>query len=145
MVFVSRNASAYRNTFGRYTLSATRVIEVVRGFQAKQSIACLQRFLASIASEAVRLFDQPAAELAGRIAGDLDRGGQPIGGADPTIAAFALMHGLDLVTGSTLISTHPASRLSTGPGQLAVASSAPLQLQRFQSLFMTLTETFPIR
>ena len=47
------------------------------------------------------LFDQPAAELAGRIAGDLDRIGQPIGRADPMIAAIALTHGLELVTGNT--------------------------------------------
>jgi len=45
--------------------------------------------------------DQAAAELAGRIAGDLDRTGQPIGRADPMIAAIALEKGLDLVTGNT--------------------------------------------
>ena len=98
---VVQNATAYRNAFGRYTLSVISVTEVVRGFQAKQSVARLQRFLSSIASEEVLLFDQPAAELAGHIAGDLDRIGQPIGKADPMIAAIALVHGLDLVTGNT--------------------------------------------
>ena len=50
--------------------------------------------------EEILAFDQPAADLAGRIAGDLDRLGQPIGRADPMIAAIALEHGLELVTGN---------------------------------------------
>jgi predicted nucleic acid-binding protein len=57
--------------------------------------------LSSIASEEILVFDQTAAELAGRIAGDLERVGQPIGRADPMIAAIALEHGLELVTGNT--------------------------------------------
>ncbi len=98
---VVRNATAYRSAFGRYTLSVVTVMEVVRGFQKKQSTRRLQRFLAAVASEEILLFDQPDAELAGRIAGDLDRTGQPIGRADPMIAATALRHGLELVTGNT--------------------------------------------
>lgn len=43
----------------------------------------------------------PAAELAGRIAGDLDRIGQAIGVADTMIAAIAIDNGLELVTGNT--------------------------------------------
>jgi tRNA(fMet)-specific endonuclease VapC len=46
-------------------------------------------------------FDQAAAELAGRIAGELERIGQPIGLADPMIAVIALTHSLELVTGNT--------------------------------------------
>jgi predicted nucleic acid-binding protein len=98
---VARNATAYRNAFGRYTLSVISIMEVVRGFQKKQSVGRLQRFLTAIASEEIISFDQYAAEPAGRIAGDLDRIGQPIGRADPLIAAIALVHGLDLVTGNT--------------------------------------------
>jgi predicted nucleic acid-binding protein len=75
-------------------------MEVVRGFQKNQSTLRLQRFLTSIASEEILAFDQPAAELAGRIASDLDRTGQPIRTADPMISAIALAHGLELVTGS---------------------------------------------
>ncbi len=98
---VARNATAYRNAFGRYTLSVISIMEVVRGFQRKQSARRLQRFLSAVASEEILPFDPPAAELAGRIAGDLDRAGQPIGRADPMIAAIALGHGLELVTGNT--------------------------------------------
>ena len=57
--------------------------------------------MSSIASEEILVFDQTAAELAGRIAGDLERVGQPISRADPMIAAIALEHGLELVTGNT--------------------------------------------
>jgi tRNA(fMet)-specific endonuclease VapC len=74
---------------------------VVRGFQQKQSLRRLQAFLAAIAVEEVLPFDQPAAELAGRISGELERIGRPIGLADPMIAAIALHHGLELVTGNT--------------------------------------------
>jgi PIN domain-containing protein len=51
--------------------------------------------------EEVLPFDRATAELAGRIAGELERTGQPIGLADPMIAAIALTHGLELVTGNT--------------------------------------------
>jgi tRNA(fMet)-specific endonuclease VapC len=46
-------------------------------------------------------FERSAAELAGRIAGELERIGRPIGHADTMIAAIALQHGLDLATGNT--------------------------------------------
>jgi predicted nucleic acid-binding protein len=45
--------------------------------------------------------DVSATELAGRITGDLDRIGQPIGRADPMIFAIAIDQGLELVTGNT--------------------------------------------
>ena len=45
--------------------------------------------------------DLSSAEIAGRIFGDLERTGQPIGRADPMIAAIALRHDLTLVTGNT--------------------------------------------
>jgi predicted nucleic acid-binding protein len=96
-----RNATAYRQAFGRYTLSTVTVVEIVRGLQRKQAARRLARFIASLASEEVFPLDQPAAILAGRIAGDLERSGRPIGIADTMIAAIALTHGLELVTGNT--------------------------------------------
>jgi len=57
--------------------------------------------VASLAILEILPFDQPAAELAGQIAGDLERVGRPIGVADPMIAAIALTQGLELVTGNT--------------------------------------------
>jgi tRNA(fMet)-specific endonuclease VapC len=46
------------------------------------------------------MLDAVSAELAGRIYADLERLGQPIGRADPMIAAIALRHDLTLVTGN---------------------------------------------
>jgi predicted nucleic acid-binding protein len=99
---VTRNATAYRQARGVLTLSAVTVMEVIRGFQKNQSQRKLQTFLSAVAVEEVLDFDRPAAELAGRIAGDLERVGRPIGVADPMIAAIALVHGLELVTGNTV-------------------------------------------
>jgi tRNA(fMet)-specific endonuclease VapC len=98
---VTRNAIAYRQVQGVLTLSAVTVMEVIRGFQKNQSQRKLQSFLSAVAVEEVLDFDRAAAELAGRIAGDLERVGRPIGLADPMIAAIALTHGLELVTGNT--------------------------------------------
>jgi tRNA(fMet)-specific endonuclease VapC len=98
---VAGHAMTYRQAFRRYTLSSITVMEAVRGYQKKQATKQLQAFLAAMASEDVIPFDQPAAELAGRIAGELERIGQPIGTADPMIAAIALQHRLELVTGNT--------------------------------------------
>lgn len=98
---VAANARTYRRSFGHYSFSTITVMEIVRGFQKVQSPARLNAFLASLASEEILSFDQDAAELAGRILGELERSGQPIGMADPMIAAVALNHGLELVTGNT--------------------------------------------
>jgi tRNA(fMet)-specific endonuclease VapC len=95
------NGATYRAAFGRYTISVITVMEIVRGFHKKQSPRRLQTFLTNIASEEVLVFDQAAAELAGRIQGELERVGQPIGRADPMIAAIALQNGFELVTGNT--------------------------------------------
>jgi tRNA(fMet)-specific endonuclease VapC len=92
------HATAYRQAFPRYTISAVTVMEMVRGYHKKQATQQLQTFLRAIASVEVIPFDGAAAELAGRIAGELERIGQPIGLADPMIAALALTHGLELVT-----------------------------------------------
>jgi tRNA(fMet)-specific endonuclease VapC len=98
---VTANATTYRQVRGFLTFSAVTVMEVVRGFQKKRSTRRLNAFLAAIALEEILPFDQPAAELAGHIAGELEHIGQPIGTADPMIAAIALHHGLELVTGNT--------------------------------------------
>lgn len=97
---VTANATTYRRAHGFLTFSTVTVMEVVRGFQKNLSTRRLHAFLGAIALEEVLPFDQPAAELAGRIAGELERIEQPIGTADPMIAAVALVHGLELVTGN---------------------------------------------
>jgi predicted nucleic acid-binding protein len=98
---VAQNAATYRQRHGKYSVSVVSIMEIVYGFQRMQNHRRMQHFLAAVAQEEVIAFEHPAAELAGRIAGDLDRTGQTIGKADPMIAAIALHHGLNLVTGNT--------------------------------------------
>jgi predicted nucleic acid-binding protein len=97
---LAQNAASYRQQHGMYTVSVITIMEVVYGFQRTQNHRRLSDFLTAVAQEEVISFEHAAAELAGRIAGDLDRTGQTIGKADPMIAAGALHHGLELVTGN---------------------------------------------
>ena len=48
---VARNATAYRQAFGRYTLSAITVMEIVSGLQRVQSPSRIQKFLNSSNSD----------------------------------------------------------------------------------------------
>ncbi len=98
---VIRNANAYRQIYGVLTLSVVSVMEVIQGYQRVGALRRLQVFRSAVASEEVLVFDQVAADLAGQIAGDLDRVGRPIGRCDPMIAAVAVVHGLELATGNT--------------------------------------------
>ncbi|MGO9600011.1 MAG: type II toxin-antitoxin system VapC family toxin [Isosphaeraceae bacterium] len=98
---VTANARTYCQAYGRLTLSVITVMEMVKGLQKVQRPQKIAALLTHVGSEEVLEFGQPAAEMAGRIWGDLERAGQPIGLADPMIAAIALMHGLELVTGNT--------------------------------------------
>ncbi len=98
---VTRNANTYRQAHGFLTLSVISVMEVIQGYQRVGAANRLQVFRNAIASEEILLFDQDAADLAGQIAGDLDRVGRPIGRCDPMVAAIAIIHSLELVTGNT--------------------------------------------
>jgi tRNA(fMet)-specific endonuclease VapC len=98
---VASNAKTYLRSFGHYSLSAVTVMEIVRGFQKTQAMSRLNAFLATLPHMEVLPFEEPAAELAGRIAGELERTGRPIGTADTMIAAIAIEQGLELVTGNT--------------------------------------------
>jgi tRNA(fMet)-specific endonuclease VapC len=98
---VARNATAYRQAYGFLTLSVISVMEIIQGYQRVGGSSRIQAFRIAVASEQVILFDQAAADLAGQIAGDLDRVGRPIGRCDPMIAAIALTHSLELATGNT--------------------------------------------
>lgn len=97
---VLAKATAYLNVFGQYTISVIKVTEVVKGWLKLQREDRIQQFLAAIASAEVLIVDVRIAEMAGRIYGDLERTGQPIGLADAIIAATALQNDLTLVTGN---------------------------------------------
>jgi len=97
---VVSKATAYRAVFGYYTISIITVIEIVKGFHKLQREDRIQQFLARLPTVKLLTLDLRSAELSGRIYADLERTGQPIGRADPMIAAIALRHGLTLVTGN---------------------------------------------
>ncbi len=97
---VVAKATAYRSVFGKYTISVITVMEIVKGFHKLQREDRIQQFLAGLTTVELLSLDAQSAELAGRIYADLERSGQPIGRADPIIAAIALRHGLVLVTGN---------------------------------------------
>jgi tRNA(fMet)-specific endonuclease VapC len=99
---VASNATAYRQVHGILTLSVITVMEVIQGLQRVGGSRKIQNFRQAIAAEEILLFDQASADLAGQIAGELDRVGRPIGRCDPMIAAIAIEHGLELVTGNTV-------------------------------------------
>jgi tRNA(fMet)-specific endonuclease VapC len=97
---VVRNARAYRQQFGRYTVSAVTITEMFKGLQKRSREDRIQALIASLATEEVFTLDQDAAIIAGRIYGELEKAGQTIGRADPLIAGIALAHNLVLVTGN---------------------------------------------
>ena len=97
---VVRNARAYRQQFGRYTISAVTVTEMVKGFQKRGREDRIQSLVAGLVSEELLPLDRDAAVIAGRIYGELERTGQPIGRADPLFGGIALAHNLVLVTGN---------------------------------------------
>ena len=75
-------------------------MEVVRGYFLAGRLERLAEFLGILDDHEVHSFSSSTAELAGKIDADLLRTGQPIGRADPMIAATAIEQGLVLITGN---------------------------------------------
>ena len=94
-------ATEYRWQFGVYTISTITVVEIVKGLHKVQREERLQEFLRGLSAVEILTLDLSSAELAGRIYADLERTGQPIGRADPMIAAIAIRNGLTLITRNT--------------------------------------------
>ena len=99
---VVARAVAYHSRYGHYTTSVITVLEIVKGLQKVQRENKIQGFLSIFPPVELLSLDLQSAEIAGRILGLLERAGQPIGRADPTIAAIALRHDLTLATGNTI-------------------------------------------
>jgi tRNA(fMet)-specific endonuclease VapC len=72
-------------------------MEIVKGLHKLQREDRIQQFLAGIANVELLTQELYSSESAGRIYADLERTGQPIGRADPMIAAIALRYGLTLI------------------------------------------------
>src|SRR4051812_26148691 len=99
-VAVAARADSSVKEHGRLTLSVITVMEIVKGLQKAQRDDAMARFVGSLGSLEVLGFGLEESLVAGRIYGDLERIAQPIGRADPMIAAVALTHGLSLATGN---------------------------------------------
>ena len=97
---VVAQAEAYLRHHAMLTVSVISVIEIVSGLQRVARSEQLERFLQALDAMEVLPVDTESAVLAGRIGGDLLRTGQPIGRANPIVAAQAITHGLVLVTGN---------------------------------------------
>ena len=97
---VSAHADAYMKEHGRLTISVITVLESTKGFQKAQRADALARFVGMLPSLDVLGFGIEEALVAGRIYGDLERTGQPIGRADPMIAAVAITNAIALATGN---------------------------------------------
>jgi tRNA(fMet)-specific endonuclease VapC len=98
---VLRKAGEYRLQFGRYTISAVTLAEIVKGLQKRDRQELIQDFISRLASEELLSLDRAAAVIAGRIYGELEKTGQSIGRADPFIGGIAITNNLTLVTGNT--------------------------------------------
>jgi tRNA(fMet)-specific endonuclease VapC len=97
---VVANARNYRRRYGHYTISSITLAELVKGFVRMGREDRIPYLEDHLKDQEILSLDAFAAVLAGRIFGELERTGQPIGRIDPFIAAIALRHGLTLVTGN---------------------------------------------
>jgi tRNA(fMet)-specific endonuclease VapC len=94
-------AIAYKENFEQFTISVITVMEVVKGLHKMGRTDALKIFLDGLLLIEVISFDENCSVIAGRMFADLERVGQPIGKADPMIAAIAIQHNLTLITGNT--------------------------------------------
>jgi tRNA(fMet)-specific endonuclease VapC len=97
---IIRQANNYYQKWGQYTISTINVLEIIKGFHKVQRESHIEQFLSTLSNTEILTLNLKSAELAGRIYADLERTGQPIGRADPMIAAIALENNLVLVTGN---------------------------------------------
>src|SRR5262249_6094795 len=75
---VSARASAYLAQYGRLTLSVVTVFETIRGLSQRRRDAKLDEFREVLDAIEVLDLDRTAADLAGRVYGELERTGQKI-------------------------------------------------------------------
>lgn len=97
---VQARARDYVAEHGKLLISTVTIVEVVKGLHKARRHEALERFIHSLGSTEVLALGSAEAVVAGRIYGDLERTGQPIGRIDPLIAGIAMCYGLVLATGN---------------------------------------------
>lgn len=98
---VLQNAADYLDLFPSLSFSSISVYEVLFGLGAKGAAKQSATFLELIADHEEIVPGALDYRTAAQIRAALHRAGNPIGTADPVIAACALRRGLPLVTGNT--------------------------------------------
>jgi tRNA(fMet)-specific endonuclease VapC len=93
-------AEAYLQTHGQFSLTSVSVYEILYGLGAKKAQRQIEKFLGLIEDHHEVVPTSPDYRLAAEIRAALHRSGNPIGNADPIIAACAIGAGLPLVTGN---------------------------------------------
>jgi tRNA(fMet)-specific endonuclease VapC len=94
-------AREYLAQYGAYSFSTITVFEITQGYCKVGAEKRLHQFLRQVENERVLPFTTSMAVLAGRIDAELERRGVAVGRSDCMIAATAIEHGLELVTGNT--------------------------------------------
>lgn len=100
---VIAKSDAYLSVFGSFTFSVITIVEMIDGLRRQGAQLRIDLFLEKISAEGHHVIsvDFEIARIAGFIYGDLHRLGQPIGKADPLIAATALPLQIPLVSINT--------------------------------------------
>lgn len=96
---IYRQAALYRETFGLFTVSVVTLLELARPLVEVGRADDVMRLVRLAEAEAVLAPDVEVVALASRIQADLKRHGEPVSWTEVVVAAQALRHGLDLVTG----------------------------------------------
>ena len=105
--YLNRRSLAIRNRLDQTNPTLVRLCSVVKaelfcGAYKSQNPERTTEKLARFFAEFDSLpFDDPAAEVYGRIRSELEKKGEPIGGNDLMIAAIAVTHNATLVTNNT--------------------------------------------
>jgi tRNA(fMet)-specific endonuclease VapC len=99
---VVSKAVEYKENFEQFTISVITVMEIVKGLHKVGRADALKKFLGGLKVIEVISFDENCSVIAGRMFADLENTGQPIGRADPMIAAIAVQNELTLITGNTV-------------------------------------------
>jgi tRNA(fMet)-specific endonuclease VapC len=97
---VVAKAIDYKEIFGQFTISVITVMEVVTGLHKAGRADALRKFQSGLQAIEILSFDEKCSITAGRMVADLEKTGQPIGRADPMIAAIAVEYDLTLITGN---------------------------------------------
>ena len=97
---VRKHARTYLRSHGQFAISAVTRFEVLRGYKEKNATTQLTRFLAFCGHSLVLPLTDAIFDRAADLWVAARRGGHPSGDADLLIAATALEHNRDLITGN---------------------------------------------